>query len=79
MYGSTQYTRLKLEPRHIITITPLYELQDCEELHEEEPDTFHLPPLRLRASVRVGTSIKCIFLQESEEGVWRREDVAERR
>ena len=71
--GSAQYSRIELEPRHIVTVTQLYELEDCKEMHEQNPDKFHLPPLELRSNPTVGSSVKCIFMQESEEGVWRGE------
>ena len=48
VYGSAQYSRIELEPRHIIAVTLLFELQDCEEMHAEHPATFHLPCLQSR-------------------------------
>ena len=68
--GSPQYSRFKLDICNIIAVTPLYALQDCEEMHAQFPDTFHIPSLRERLNLHVGASIKCVFMQENEEGVW---------
>ena len=75
VHGAAQYGKIRIEPCNIFTVTPLFKLNDCEQQAGLEPDTFHIPPLEERVSVRAGRMVKCILQQESNGGRWLSEEL----
>lgn len=62
--GSCMRAVIEFLPRHILTITPLYGLQDVEDTQSLYPGTFRIPNLRARLSLKMNQLVKVSFLQE---------------
>ena len=67
--GSYMRAVVEFEARHILTVTPLYVLQDAEGWHARWPHTFAIPPRSVRVSLALYQQAQLGFHQERADDV----------
>ena len=82
--GSCMRAVVEFKARHIVTVTPLYALQDAEDSHARWPDTFPIPAQSVRVNLAMNQQAQLGFHQERADDVlqaermWVRVDYIER-
>jgi hypothetical protein len=58
------------QPQHIVTVTPLYVVQDAELSHQSWPDTFPIPTQAVRRHLHMHQQAQLGFYQERADEVF---------